>query len=472
MRRRRLLTLALAALLALAAVPAFGQTAPSPAPAGTAAPSPAPSPSAGGANCNVVCVLGGIAGQLNPLNALNPGPYVEAGLQAMIAAFISSATWILRKVTTSLNDNASVDLTAPWFLAHYQVMVLIALVFVLWAGIVGAVKAATFGDGAGVWRALWRAFYGTALMAGPALAIAAAGLALTDWLTQLVLTAAGANVGSGLEAFGARLSSLTAPGTGLPGFGLALLTLLALLAFIGAVLIWLALLVRMAVIYIAMSFVPLLLAGEAHPASQRMAGRVGKLIGGVIASKFIVAAILALAVSWFSAGDTTDVGHDLAFGVVLVLAAAAPWLLVKGVGSLVGIHGAARFAGSAKHATATVRRPVEAMRHSRVLAFARTGRTPHEAAAARGARPAPVGASTTTTYHRPLADGTARRASLTQTQWGPGGTNSTTWRWRRDGTPAARTDRVSSDPPPKDRKPSTAPRRSTRKAPDPRRKQP
>ena len=91
MRRRRLLTLALAAVLTLAAVPAFGQTAPSPVPAGTVAPSLAPSPSPGSTDCNAVCVLGGIAGQLNPLNALNPGRYVEAGLQGVISALISSA---------------------------------------------------------------------------------------------------------------------------------------------------------------------------------------------------------------------------------------------------------------------------------------------------------------------------------------------------------------------------------------------
>src|SRR5947209_10844201 len=104
-RPRRLLILALAALLTLTAVPAFGQTTPSPVPAETVAPPPAPSPTSGGADCNVACVLGGIAGRLNPLNALNPGPYVEAGLEAVIAAFISSAMWVLRKVATSLNDN-------------------------------------------------------------------------------------------------------------------------------------------------------------------------------------------------------------------------------------------------------------------------------------------------------------------------------------------------------------------------------
>lgn len=459
--------LALVAVLALT-VPASAQT-----------PAPSPSPAQHACNsvtCDAKAILGGIvattpvlgplvggAGAVAGTVAGLPGSFASSALEGLTAAFVSSAVAVLRKIVTSLNDNARIDLGAPWFLTHYGIMLSLSVLLLLYGSIMAASRAALFGAEGDVLKVFWRALGSAVLMSGPVLILVAMGLQITDWATEFVLRSSGVGIGTGLLAFGDRLQAATSPVAGVPGMGLALLTVLAIAAFFGALLIWIALLVRMAVVFIAVSFMPMAYAGKPHPSFAGTAKKLGHLIAGAVVAKFILAAIIALAVAWFSSGDTTDIGHDLAFGIVLLLAPLAPWKLISKVGSVFAAGGAG---GAAARPAAAVRKTASGVRSTRMLAFARTGRhegVVHPSRAGRtgaGVRP---GASSTMTYRHSTKPGEpARPVSETRTSWGPGGHSSVTRRFRRDGTPATTTYHTSTGPPPK-RKPSTAPRQSTRK---------
>lgn len=449
-------TLALAAvtgftaLVVLAAVPVSAQTPPSPTPSPTSSP--------GGSGCgitNVGCYLGALGGALGtalgPLNpAAIPGELVNSGLQSLTSAFAQSATAVLGKVVTSLNDNGSgIDLGAPWFLQHYAIMLALSVILLMWAAAMAATRAALIGQENHVPKVFGLAVYSGFMMAGPVLIIVALGLQLTDWMTNAVLSGVGANIGPGLTAFADRLNAASATGGG-GGMGLALLLVLALAAFIGALLIWVALLIRLAVIFISVSFFPLAYAGRPHPSFAGTARKLGHLVGGAVIAKFLLAAIVALGVSWFANGNTTDIGHDLAFGVVLLLAPIAPWKLISKVSGVM-VAGGVGAAGRAPVAVA--RKAVAATRHSRVLAFAATGR--HEgvfvygggkngSSRTMGARPPAAGQTVHTNYFRARGkDGNVRPASVTHTEWGPGGSRQTTSRYRFDGSPAETTHRTS-----------------------------
>lgn len=479
--RRSVLAAALALVAVLAvAVPASAQT-----------PAPSPSPSSAQPSCNTACAVKGFIGAAlatTPLAPLAgpagavaggvagfPGNVASSALEGLTAAFVSSAVAVLRKIVTSLNDNASIDLGAPWFLTHYGIMLSLSVLLLLYGSIMAASRAALFGAEGDVLKVFWRALGSAVLMSGPVLIVVAMGLQVTDWATEFVLRSSGVGIGTGLLAFGDRLQAATSPVAGIPGMGLALLTVLAIAAFFGALLIWIALLVRMAVVFIAVSFLPMAYAGKPHPSFDGTAKKLGHLIAGAVVAKFILAAIIALAVAWFSSGDTTDIGHDLAFGIVLLLAPLAPWKLISKVGSVFAAGGAA---GAGARPAAAVRKTASGVRSTRMLAFARTGR--HEGVVrpsragrtGAGARPAPAGASSTTTYrHSPKPGEPARPVSQTRTHWGPGGHSSVTQRFRRDGTPATTTWHTSTGPPPK-RKPATAPRQSARKPSPPKRSNP
>lgn len=442
--RRCILAALAAAILLLATVPAVSAQTPTP--------SPSPSrPAVGfGSGCNITNLIGCAGNLLSPLNPFSPNSplnpvgqaqaAVRTGIQAFTYACIGAAVMVLRKVATSLNDNASIDLGAPWFLIHYGVMLSLSVVLLMYGAALATARAVAVGQEGDLVKVFFRTAVSAVMMSAPVLIVITGGLQLTDMATEFLFRSSGTGLGQGLLAFADRLQASGANAAG----GDILLSLIAILALVGLLLIWISLKAREAVIFISVSFMPMAYAGKPHPLFANYPKRLGHFIAGAVIAKFVMAAILTMAVSWFLHGDTTDFGNDLAFAMVLFLTAFAPWKLLSKVGAVFAVG----HATGGVRAGSVARRATSPLRHGRVLAFARTGG--HGGSSSRGSavvagrgrsaagpQKPQGGASSTTTWHAPTKPGApARPASHTATQWGPGGKSTTTHRWNKSGQSA------------------------------------
>ena len=178
----------------------------------------------------------------------------------------------------------------------------------------------------------------------PAAVLATAGVVsftlllmrVTDDLCGFVLGALGDQVWQDLDrASGVAL--LAAAGTGWWGF---LATLLGVLGLLSVITISLELLARMALIYLAMLFLPLGFAAMVWPAARGLVRRLLELLVGLVVSKLVLVVVLVMAGVAFAAGvpvlpdQAPPQGDpaiaDLLMGVILLLIAAmSPWALVR-----------------------------------------------------------------------------------------------------------------------------------------------
>ena len=105
----------------------------------------------------------------------------------------------------------------------------------------------------------------------------------------------------------------------------------AMVMAVGAVVVWIELLVRQAAIYVAVLFLPLAIAGLVWPATSHWFKRLAHILIAVILSKFVIAAILSLAASGLAAGTPDGGGFSavLGGGALLTLAALSPMALLR-----------------------------------------------------------------------------------------------------------------------------------------------
>jgi hypothetical protein len=134
-------------------------------------------------------------------------------------------------------------------------------------------------------------------------------------------------------------------GTGWGGFGAAALAfLVAFVATIAGLLVWLELIVREAAIYIAVLFFPVALAAGIWPALRMWVRRLGMLLLMFVMLRPVVVIVLALAGSVTSSGlsfGSGSIPHSvatiLAGVVIFALAAFTPWTLMFLVGTEIGV---------------------------------------------------------------------------------------------------------------------------------------
>lgn len=134
-------------------------------------------------------------------------------------------------------------------------------------------------------------------------------------------------------------------GSGFGGFGAAALAfLVAFVATIAGLLVWLELIVREAAIYIAVLFFPIGLAASIWPALRSWVRRLSMLLLMFVMLRPVVVIVLALAgsvtASGLSFGNGSiphSVGTILAGVVVFALAAFTPWSLMFLLGTEIGV---------------------------------------------------------------------------------------------------------------------------------------
>jgi hypothetical protein len=148
-------------------------------------------------------------------------------------------------------------------------------------------------------------------------------LAVSDQMSAIVSSAAG-NQSVGFLDHSSALLGVIATSFSSP----FVLFLVGLLTVAGALVLWMELMIREAAVYVIVLLLPLAFAAFVWPARRIWAIRSVELLVALILSKFAIVAVLSLggAALDHSAHDATGL---LAGAVLMVLAAFAPWAMIR-----------------------------------------------------------------------------------------------------------------------------------------------
>jgi hypothetical protein len=245
-----------------------------------------------------------------------------AVIGAFVSALTSSAAWMIGHVAELIThpgemvaSAGQVRLQRPgWFDAQYHVMLQLAMLVVL-PLLLGATIGPVLRQDLRRLARVWGIGLPTALLAGLlGTQLTQVALSATDGLCQAVMAADGAGVRGSLDSL--------AKGLVTPGAPQLVAGVISLLLIVGAVLLWLEMVLRTAAIYIAAFFMPLALACYVWPATAGIAKRTLELLAALILSKFVIVATLTLGLA--AVDNTTPPDSSVVGGAILLHAGLAP----------------------------------------------------------------------------------------------------------------------------------------------------
>jgi hypothetical protein len=167
-----------------------------------------------------------------------------------------------------------------------------------------------------------------------ALALLATALEITDQLCIGIVNAAGTN----MTEMGDRIALLVAGLDGIslaaPGAGAIVTIFVAGLAIGAAVIVWVSLLVRKALLLIAIVFAPIALAGSSWDHTRAWVAKWATFVIAMIVSKVVLVVIFLLATAQVSApidADLQSVSQPIAGVVLMLIAGFAPYMTYKAI---------------------------------------------------------------------------------------------------------------------------------------------
>jgi hypothetical protein len=263
---------------------------------------------------------------------------VSAPFEWLAQAMGEAAGWLFEAVWSVFDTTTLVDVARPEYVKVYNLIfgigATLMLLFFLLQLITGLIRRDP--------GALSRAALGLARsVLGSFLVITLVGLALqiTDQLSTGIIQAAGEttqSMGDKIAALVAGLGGLTMAS---PGVGAILIIFLAGLAIASAAIVWLSLLIRKALLLVAVVLAPLAFSGSSWDAAKGWISKWAMFVLALILSKLVLVVIFLVAVTQVSAPISTDlasVSDPLAGIVLMALAGFSPYMVYRFL-SFVGV---------------------------------------------------------------------------------------------------------------------------------------
>jgi type IV secretion system protein TrbL len=271
-------------------------------------------------------------------NSLNDaaGSAFDAAAHGVVTWVLDSVSYFTGGVVNFLNTASSPGVDSVWFSgpnSPYASVRSIALTLLLGFFLLGLLSGLVHGDANGMIRRMIGSV--PAAIAGMVLApqVTSLLLNLTDSLSTNVLSNSGTDALNFISTFSAAVNV----GTG--GFGTLIIAIFAILS---ALLLWIELLLRSALVYFLIALSPLAFAAMVWPAAKGALRRLMELVVAAIFSKLVICIALsvgaaALGTAGHAAGPNAGVGTAAAAGIgslvtgttLLVLASWAPFLLMR-----------------------------------------------------------------------------------------------------------------------------------------------
>jgi type IV secretion system protein TrbL len=256
---------------------------------------------------------------------------VAAPFDWLASSMGSAAAWLFESVWAAFDTTTLVDVTDPAYIDVYNVLFGVAVFVTLVLFCLQLITGLVHRDP----TALSRAGLGLAKsVLGSFVIITITGLLLeiTDQLTIGVVQASG----NTMEGMGDRIAmlavGLTAINVGAPGVGAIVTIFLSALAISAAAIVWFSLLIRKALLLVAIVFGPIALAGATWDAAKGWFTKWVAFVIALILSKLVLVVIFLVAVAQVSApidADLASVSDPIAGIVLMFIAAFAPYITYK-----------------------------------------------------------------------------------------------------------------------------------------------
>jgi len=256
---------------------------------------------------------------------------VAAPFDWLAQAMGAAAGWLFEAVWSVFDTTTLVDVTKPGYIAVYNLLfgiaVFVMLIFFCLQLITGLIRRDP--------TALTRAALGLAksvLGSFVVITLTALLLEVVDQLCIGIVQAAGETT----ESMGDKIALLAAGLVGIniaaPGVGAIITIFMAGLAITAAAIVWLSLLVRKALLLVAVVFAPLAFSGASWDASRGWVGKWAMFVVALICSKLVLVVMFLVAITQVSApidADLASVSDPIAGIVLMAMAAFAPYLTYK-----------------------------------------------------------------------------------------------------------------------------------------------
>jgi len=254
----------------------------------------------------------------------------DSALRSFTNAVAQAGQWFLDKVGRLINGSTSPNvMRASWFVSQYRIMLAIAIIFSLPMLLISVAQSIVKGD---ISQAIRSAFVylpiaGIFSFAAPACAQIL--IDATDWLSSAIGNNASANAEKFLHDAGGWLGALGA-GTVNPVAPVFGVLLAAIIVVVGAISIWIELILRSAAIYISVLFLPVAFGAMVWPRGWAWCKRLIEFLIAIIFAKVFIVAIINLAAAGLGGGGLVDkLEGVLAGGALMLMAAFTPIALLK-----------------------------------------------------------------------------------------------------------------------------------------------
>ena len=256
---------------------------------------------------------------------------ISAPFDWLASAMGEAAGWLFEAVWTVFDSTTMVDVTGGEYVGVYNLIfgiaVFVMLLFFCLQLITGMIRREP--------AALSRAALGLAksvLGSFVVITLVALLLEITDQLAVGIIQAAGETTATMGDKIAILVAGLTALNVGAPGVGAILTIFLAALAIAAATIVWLSLLIRKALLLVAVVLAPFAFSGASWDATRGWISKWAMFVVALILSKLVLVVILLVAVTQVSApidADLSNIADPLAGIVLMALAGFAPYMTYR-----------------------------------------------------------------------------------------------------------------------------------------------
>ncbi|WP_194396247.1 conjugal transfer protein TrbL [Microbacterium atlanticum] len=256
---------------------------------------------------------------------------ITAPFNWLAFAMGSAASWMFEAVWSAFDSTTLVDVKAPGYVDVFNVLfgvavfvTLIFFCFQLIAGLVRRDPSALSRAGLGLGKSILGSF----------VVISLTGLLLevTDQLAIGIVQATGNTMAGMGDRIALLVGGLATMNITTPGVGAIVTIFLAGLAISAAAIVWFSLLIRKALLLVAIVFGPIALAGSTWDATKGWLGKWTAFVVALILSKLVLVVIFLVAVAQVAApidADLASISDPIAGIVLMFVAAFAPYITYK-----------------------------------------------------------------------------------------------------------------------------------------------
>ena len=283
---------------------------------------------------------------------------ISAPFDWLASAMGAAAGWLFEAVWTVFDSTTLVDVTSGEYVDVYNLIfgiaVFVMLLFFCLQLITGMIRREP--------AALSRAALGLAksvLGSFVVITLTALLLEIVDQLSVGIIQAAGETTATMGDKISLLVAGLTALNVGAPGVGAILTVFLAALAIAAAAIVWLSLLIRKALLLVAVVLAPFAFSGASWDATRGWISKWAMFVIALVLSKLVLVVILLVAVTQVSApidADLSNIADPLAGVVLMALAGFAPYMTYRFL-SFIGFD-LYNSMGSEQEAKSALNRPV------------------------------------------------------------------------------------------------------------------